>query len=65
MYKIMMNIKFICINVIVNVIYKKKKINLKYLKIFLVMNISFCENVFFVYKILNMYMCVVDFCGFY
>lgn len=43
----------------------KKKINLKYLKIFLVMNISFCENVFFVFKILNMYMCVVDFCGFY
>lgn len=63
-YRTMMNRKFTCRNVTVNVIYKKKT-NSKHTKIFLAMNISFCENVLFVYKILNMYMCVVDFCGFY
>lgn len=63
MYKTMRNIKFTCTNVTVNVI--KKKTNSKHPKIFLAMNISFCENVLFVYKILNMYMCVVDFCGFH
>lgn len=64
MYKTMRNIKFTCTNVTVMLYIKKKKTNSKHPKIFLAMNISFCENVLFVYKILNMYMCV-DFCGFY